>query len=268
MKIKSKLFYKSFFLSLAIFALVAGIILTSLFMDKVSVYPTKEESNVLVGITHNGEVISLSVINCDPKNSTIRFLSIPDNTLLSDGRVLQALYQKNNLSLMESTVERLIGAKIDRYLFFSAESVSALTNEIGSFDYLILYPFTYKNHEHLGFSFMNGELAYEMLTYDGYDMTKVSMASIGDSYLRSFLTTHAGPVTSDMIAKALVSNDISSGINTNLTNDEITEYCNFLAKYSSLNHESVYLEGQTHLTSSRLYFTPNTYHSDKNIFKK
>ncbi len=267
MKIKLTLFYKSFFLSLAIFALVSGIILTSLYMDKISVDPTGKESNLLVGVTHNGEIVSLSVINCNPENKSINFLSIPDNTLLADGRVLQALYQKNNLSPLKSTIEDLIGAKIDRYILFNAESISTLTNTIGSFDYLILYPFMYNNHEHLGFSYMYGELAYEMFTYEKYDMTKVSMASIGDSYLRSFLTAHANPLTAGKIAQAISSFEISSNINTNLSNEEIVEYCNLFAKYSSFNHAIVNLEGQTHLTSSRLYFTPNSYHSDKNIFK-
>ncbi len=134
MKIKSNLFYKSFFLSLAVFTLVSALILISLYLNVTSVDPMNEESNVLIGVTHNGKVISLSVVNCNPDNRTISFLSLPDNTLLSDGRVLQELYQNNNHSTIESSVEGLIGAKIDRYMFLTVDAIAELTNNVGSFD--------------------------------------------------------------------------------------------------------------------------------------
>lgn len=268
MKITSKVFFRSFLLSFAIFAIVAGIIIASLYTDKISIDPTKEESNVLVGISHNGDIISVAVLSCDPKNNIITFLTIPDNTILSDGSVLQEHYVGSTQPGFKTHIEKMIGAKIDRYLILSVEAISQITNEIGRFEYLIPYKFTYNDIEHSGQSYMNGELAFAMFTYNGYDKTKVSLANIGDSYLRSFLTKHGNPATADKIAASISNNALKKEINTNISSDELVKYCDFIARYSTMLHSTVTLEGEYHTTNENIYFYPSNLNSDHNIFKK
>lgn len=267
MKIKSNLYFKSFFLSFIVFALLAGIILTSLYMDKNAISPLTKETNVLMGISHNDEIVSLTVLNFDPESETISFVPVPDNTLLNDNKVLQSLYSTNDVGPMISSIEGLIGAKIDRYIIFSPDAVEYLTNEIGKFEYVIPYEFIYNEFPRKGTCIMNGELAKAMFTYSEYDMTKVSFADMADSFLQSFLSKHANVSNTNKLINTLISHKVIAELNTNLSEDEIIDYCKFLAKYSSLTHRSLKIEGKTHATSSRIYFTPDTLNSEKNIFK-
>lgn len=267
MKFHSKVFYKSFFISMAVFAIIATIIVASFYSEAIAIEPTQRESNVLMGISHGGKIISLLVLNCNPKSNTIAFLPIPDNTLLSDGDVLQNQYSPTRIKNMVNSVEELIGARINRYIIFSTDALAAITNSVGKFDYLIPYKFIYNNYEHSGPSYMDGELSKAMFTYTGYDMTKVSISEIGNSYLHSFLSKHATPNGSLKLAEAINSKDVRKLMQTNISQDEMDEYCKFLSNYSSLTHKPVELDGNTHLTSSKLYFTPTTFKSDKNIFK-
>ena len=78
MKVKSNLFLKSFAISFLIFFLIAAIVLTNLYMTRIAVDPENRESNILIGLTHNGEVVSLALLHCDPKDKTVTFLAIPD----------------------------------------------------------------------------------------------------------------------------------------------------------------------------------------------
>lgn len=267
MKIQSKVFYKSFFISLLIFTLVAGIIISSLYMDSVAVEPAKRESNIMLGLSHNGKLISLLVLNCNPQNNSISFLPIPDNTILENGEILQEQYSTIRINKLRDSVEGLIGTKINRFIIFSTDALSGITNEVGKFEYLIPYKFVYDNHEHSGPSYMNGELTLAMFTYSGYDMTKTSMSDMASSYLYSFLLKHANPTEATKISDAINSSDIKKMIKTNMSNDEVIQYCDFLANYSTLMQRNISIEGTTHLTSSKLYFTPNNYNTDKNIFK-
>lgn len=267
MKIQSKVFYKSFFISLLIFALVAGIIISSLYMDSVAVEPTKRESNILLGLSHSGKLISLMVMNCNPQNNSISFLPIPDNTILENGEILQDQYSTVRINKLRVAVEGLIGTRINRFIIFSTEALSSITNEVGKFEYLIPYKFVYENYEHSGPSYMNGELSLAMFTYSGYDMTKVSISEIASSYLYSFLLKHANPTSATKISDAINSADIKKMIQTNMSDNEVIQYCNFLANYSNLSQKNIGIEGTSHLTSSKLYFTPNRYNLDKNIFK-
>lgn len=267
MKLQSKVFYKSFFISLAIFAVIAGIMITSFYMESVAVEPTKRESNILVGIQHKGSIISLLVMNCDPKNNSISFLPIPDNTLIANGEVLQNQYSTIRINKLKDAVEDIIGASINRYIIFSTDAVATITNEVGKFEYLIPYKFMYNDHEHSGPSYMNGELSKAMFTYSGYDMTKVSISEMASTYLYDFLSKHANSSGASGIAESINSTETRKMIHTNLSKEEVVQYCNFLANYQSLTHRTLALKGETHLTSSKLYFTPETYNSDKNIFK-
>ena len=265
MKITKKLFWKSFLLSFAISIVVASIIITSLYINKTSVNPTGEESTILLGVTSNDKLIALTVVNCNPSNNRIQFLQIPDNTLLSDGKVLQDLFD-NNIHLLKQNIEKLIGCKIDRYAFFDMNAISTLNNEIGRFEFLIPYKFVYNDHEHSGQSYMSGELAVAMFTYSGYDGKKVSYAQIGYSYLTSFLAKHATPSSSDRLSEVLIS--LNDDIKSNFSNKEIIEYCKFISKYSSMYQNTLSIKGITQETSSKVYFTPEQYNSDHNIFNK
>ena len=267
MKIQSNLFWKSFLISFAVFALLAGIIVASVYIDSISVDPMKKESNVLLGIQEDGEIIALMVLHLDPKNSVVSFLQIPDNTLLSDGRVLQKLYQRNKAIELIEAIEDLIGTDIHRYAVFSTDAVCDITNGVGKIEYLIPYKFIYNDFEHSGQTYMYGELAKAMFTYGDYDMTKVSMSYIADSYLHSFLSKHANSATVNKLAATLTDKGIFSGIDTNLDEKEISEYCAFLAKYSSLTQKNVAIEGTMNIASTNRYFTPNVYKTDKNIFE-
>lgn len=267
MKFRSDSFYKSFFISLAAFALIAAIVIVYMYTDRVAVDPTKRESNLLVGLTHKGELLSLTVINCNPKENEISLLQIPDNTMLDDGRVLQDLYRGISPRDMISEIENIIGARVNRYIFFSADNVSSITNYVGKFEYLIQFPFICNGIEHSGNTYMNGELAKEMFTYGGYNMTNVSMAAIGESFLQNFLSKHANTSTIDAVTDAIVSEKSTFDLKTNLNNNEITEYCNFLANFSALNQLNVTIEGEIRYTSTNKFFYPNNYKTEKNIFK-
>jgi hypothetical protein len=56
-------------------------------------------------------------------------------------------------------------------------------------------------------------------------------------------------------------------VNTNLSDSEITEYCKFFSKFSSLEQLSVAIDGEYIATSSNLYFVPTQNKVNKNIFK-
>ena len=80
----------------------------------VSLKPLEKESNILIGIIHEDQVISLAVLNFNPEKSEIAFVPIPDNTLVSENTILQDLYQKGNVKTIVGKVENLIGTNIDR----------------------------------------------------------------------------------------------------------------------------------------------------------
>lgn len=267
MKIGSKLFLKSFLLSFVVFALIAVIILTSLYIDKIVVDPLKRESNVMIGLEHEGKLLSLTVINCDPDSNSIKFLPIPDNTLLPNGTVLQETYKKDNVGDLRKTVEDMIGAKINRYLIISADTLRDITNDVGTFVCQIHYQFVYNGASCAGYHTMTGELAYQMFTYSEYDMTGVSFAEMGKSYMQDFLFKHATPTSAENISNALTSNHVFNSLTTNLSKNEISKYCSFLTKYATLSNITLALEGKTHLTSSKLYFTPANTKAENNIFK-
>ena len=267
MKFRMDSFSKSFLISLVAFALIAAIVIAYMYMDRVAVDPTKRESNLLIGLTHNGKLLSISMLNCDPKNNEITYLAIPDNTMLSDGRILQDLYGWMNTREMISSIEDITGARVNRYIFFSTDAVYSITNDVGKFEYLIRFPFKHNDIEHSGNTYMNGELSKAMFTYGGYDMTNVSLSIIGESFLQNFLSKHANNSSIDKLTDAIVAEKSSLHLNTNLSNDEIVEYCSFFANFSTLNQSTVSIDGEIRYTSTNKFFYPTNNKSDKNIFK-
>lgn len=267
MKITSKIFYRSFILSFAIFALVAAIILVSLYIDKTSVDPTKKESNVLVGVVNGGKIFSLCVVNCDPEDDTFTFLPIPDNTMIPENTSLQNMYYSGKLNDMINAIEDMIGARIDRHILFTVSSLTALTEKVGGFEYLIPYKFVHNDHENSGQTFMTSELTYAMFNYDGYDMTQVSLSDIGDSYLRSFLTKHGNSNALNKLLSAISDDKVTSGLITNISSDEMEEYCILISEYSNMIHNGLKIAGEYHTTNENIYFLPLDLKVDKNIFK-
>lgn len=267
MKIKLNLFFRSFFLSFVIFALVSGIIMTKLYIDVVAIDPANKESNVLIGVTNGDKLISLAVINLNPEGNCISFLPIPDNTLISNGKVLQSLYENNGISNIKNAIEGLIGTTIDRYILFSTRAISALTDSVGIVNCYIYNPFLYNGTYYSGQRSMNGELAEAMFTYDGYDMTKVSLSEIGRSYMEGFLSDHAKPQTVSGIASTVNSESFRKLIDTDLSGKEVLAYCDFLAKYELFSHKFIELPGYSTTTSSSIYFTPDNTNSTQNIFE-
>jgi anionic cell wall polymer biosynthesis LytR-Cps2A-Psr (LCP) family protein len=122
----------------------------------------------------------LTYLHCDPQNSSITFLPIPDNTMLQDGQILQSMYSIGRPSELISNLENMTGAIVNRYLFFTVESLAELVDAVGTFDYLIRYPFSYNSRENSGNVKMTAELTKAMFTYKDYDMSKVSLSNIGE----------------------------------------------------------------------------------------
>ena len=89
MKTRSDIFFKSFFISLIVFSLIAALIISSMYIERAFVDPTKRESNIVIGITLDDDLLCLCVLNCDPKSKEVTYLPIPDNLILEDGKILQ-----------------------------------------------------------------------------------------------------------------------------------------------------------------------------------
>lgn len=266
MKVKSNLFLKSFAISFLIFFLIAAIVLTNLYMTRIAVDPENRESNILIGLTHNGEVVSLALLHCDPKDKTVTFLAIPDNTMLANGSVLQNMYQPGDPGLIIDGVEDITGAYVNRYVIFSMDAVVSMVNEVGKFEYLIRYPFTFNGTEYSGTTYMTGDLAKAMLTYKNYDMSSVSLAKIGETFLTNFISSNSNKSSMDALDK-LMKSMARIDLKTNLSDKEMTQYFNFFATFSTMQQKIVSIEGKTEATSSSLYFIPANYKATKNIFK-
>ncbi len=266
MKVKSDVLYKSFFISLIAFAIIAAIILGGLYFDRIAVDPTQRSSNILVGLTDGNDIISLTFIHCDPKNNSLSFLPVPDNTMLQDGRILQEFYSIARPSELIRSLENLTGAVVNRYIFFTVDAMAELVDSLGKFEYLIRYPFTYNGNENSGNANMNGELAKAMFTYKSYDRSKVSMSHIAEAFIQSFLSKHGNASNINKMADSIVKSASKYRVNTDLTDEEIYAYCSLFSSFSQFAKHSVALEGETKTGSSNQYFVPD-YTKNKNIFK-
>ncbi len=267
MKIKINLFNKSFLLSLLAFGLLAAIIITSLYLDTNAIDPQNKESNLLIGVTENDTILSLCVLNLNPKENTINFLPIPDNVWIDSGEILQGLYKKSNISSLKKTIEGLIGAKINRYLLLNIDTVSEINNQMGMFDYQVQFPFVHNNETKSGYLQINGDLVKTMFTYKGYDFRNVSLSKIGLSYLNTFIATYTKPEHIQKLTQIMSSNDFIKASHTNLDKKEITSYFEFLSKYSQFIKNTIELLGTYNQAASSTYFIPENTKSDKNIFK-
>lgn len=267
MKIKMQLFLKSFLLSFLLFAIISSIIIASTYIEKVSLKPLEKESTILIGILHEDEVISLSVLNFNPEKREIAFLPIPDNTLISNNTILQDFYTPNNVNNVIGKIENLIGTNIDRYILFSADAVRELTNNVGKVNYYIPYKFMHEGTEFSGQANLSGDTAYSMFTYTGYNYKEASISNMASSFLQSFLSNHANESNISKIKSALTSSTVTKLTKTNLNEEEINAYCDYLSNYSSLSHRFLELKGTIQTTSKSRYFTPNELLATKNIFK-
>ena len=266
MKIKFNLFSKSFLLSFLTFGLIAAVIITSLYLDANAIDPKNEETNILLGITDENGILSICVINFNPSSNAISFLSVPDNVWMENGTVLQNLYKTYDISNFKNSLEALIGAKINRYLLLSVDSVAEINDKMGAFDYQVQYPFSYDNEIQTGFLHMNGDMTKSMFYYD-YDLSKVSVSKIAFTYFNTFLATYAKPSHIQKLSDYLSSQSFIAKSHTNLTKNEIKTYCEIFSQYGSFNHKTVELNGTYNQASSSIYFIPDNTKSDKNIFK-
>lgn len=264
MKTRSDIFFKSFFISLIVFSLIAALIISSMYIERAFVDPTKRESNIVIGITLDDDLLCLCVLNCNPKSKEVTYLPIPDNLILEDGRILQKSYNKKMPRSLLSTINDLSGAYINKYLFISIDGVTAINDKLGGFEFLIRYPFEYNGETQSGNTYMTGEMAKSMFSYNGYDMTKVSLSDMGLAYLTSLLSSFAD---SNSLFVSLSDTYISSCINTDITEAEMLEYSKFFSKYGDMSHRFLELEGDKRPTSSNLYFIPQNYKTNKKIFK-
>ncbi len=267
MKLKLKLFFKSFLLSFVVFALLSGIIIGNMYMDLNSVEPSSKESTVLLGLTHQDKVICLTVVNMAPEKNSITFLPIPDNTLLNNNALLQELYDPSKTDSIVNAIEGLIGTNINRHIFFSADAVATLVNNVGTFKFLIPSPFNYNGSVHGGTCNMNGELAKAMFTYEDYDKKEFSYSEMGKSFLINFLSEQVNSKNANKITNTFSDKSFSTLINTDISVSEMNEYVDYLSDYSSLSHKSAELKGIYQTTSKSKYFMPDEINTDKNIFK-
>ena len=267
MKVNSDFFFKSFIISLIIFALIAAIIIVNLYVNNVAIEPQKRASNILIGITHNGDLLSMTLVHCDPKDNSVTLLQIPDNTIISDGTVLQNLYQSHKPLELIKFIQDMTGARVNRYIFFSTDTLSSLIDSTGNFQYLVRYPFVHSGNEYSGNIYMTGEIAKAMFTYPKYDMTKVSLSAIGESFLHNVLSSYSNLNDMQKFDNEIKSIFTRYRVNTNLSDSELTGYCEFFSKFSSLEQLSVAIDGEYLATSSNLYFVPTNNKVSKNIFK-
>lgn len=276
MKVKYQIFCKSFFLSFIIFAVIAGIVLTSFYVKVNKIDPVNNESNIMLGVVDNDKIVSLSVINLNPAEKTIKFLPIPDKTLLynNDNVLLQDLYNKNNTQNLQNVVEKLIGAKIDRYLFISVDGVANLTNQMLAKDNTqllcqILYKFSYNGAEYSSYCTIDrGEVAKAMFLSSSYSSSEnVSFSDVGIKFVQSLFSAYAKPSSAEKLANVLNSTELKNHINTNLNKKEINAYGDLLSKCDKYSLTVINISGKNISTSSSSYFVPDNINSDKNIFK-
>lgn len=269
MKKSLKLFFKSFVLSTLIFSIVSVIAICAAYSVAISVDPQNKESNILfAAVNERNEIISLAVVNVDPENRSISFVSVPDNTLVGESAVLQGLYKTDGIAHLEKKLENLLCISISRYLIFTPEKIKEITDDMGDFEYSISYPFLYENKELAGTVLINGSVASEMFSYENYDLKNVSLAEIGMSFFQSFLSKYANETDKERLVQAILKGDFCGTSFTNLSEKEITEYAEVFAKYPSMAHKNIAIDGEYNITSARIYFVPNKTQSNKNIFEK
>lgn len=268
MKIQFKLFIKSFLLSFIILSIVSAIIITSIYIDKSSIDPTEKESLILLGLTNNERVISLTMMHFDPKENEIKFLPVPDNTWINDNTILQDLYSNSDLEPLISNIELLTGARINRYLFLSVDALSSLTQRMGKISFYISNKFVNETNgsSYHGMCDLNGELVKTMFTYSGYDLSVVSISDISLSFLMTFLSESCSDLSISDLSNELLADSNSLHVSTNLSSKEIGKYCELLSSYQTLAHTTLNLRGETHTNKSSKYFIPEKLTSDQNIF--
>lgn len=267
MKVKSDLLYKSFFISLVAFAIIAAIVLANLYFARIAIDPEARESNILIGLVDGRDIISLTLVHCNPQKNALTFLPIPDNTMLSDGKILQSLYSIGRPNQLIQSLENITGAIVHRYIFFSVDAMGQLVDSLGNFEYLIRSPFNFNNYEYSGNVSMSGDVAKAMFTYKYYDKSKVSMSLIGEAFIQSFLSKYGNISNSSKITDLIIKSSKDYRINTNLSSEEIHKYSYFISNFSLLAKQSISIAGESKTGSSITYFVPENYKTNKNIFK-
>ena len=268
MKIKRKLFCKSFLLAFLVLSVLSAIIITSLYLNKNAIDPLNKESIILVGITDNNEVLSLCIIKFNPQNRTVTYLPIPDNVWTENGTVLQSQYNNRNISYLKSSIEELISTKINRYIIFSVDNLSEINSQMGYFTMNAQYSFEHKGELKAGTLHMDGELVSSMFLYSKYDMTKVSMSNIGFAYLKSFLATYGRPTYIEKLSDTISKRSFLRNTHTNISKKEMKAYCELLSQYTQMTVKTVELSGKYDTQPySNIYFFPDTTEVNKNLLK-
>lgn len=268
MKRNLQLFLKSFVISVLIFSLLSTIIITAAYSSLVSVDPKAKASNLMFVVTNTQDtVVSISVLHIDPQNRSISFAPIPDNTVLGEGALLQSLYKKGNVTNLKKEVENLMGVKISRYIVFVPDKIERMVNQTGSFEHTLSYPFMYGGSTYAGTVLLDGALTRQMFLYGNYDLTSVSYAEIGVSFLQGFLSKYGNEASSDKLVRAICENGFCNSRYTDLSEKEVGEYMQVLSQYHSLTFRRVNIEGEYNITSARIYFVPESTKADKNIFE-
>ena len=268
MKKSLKLFFKSFVLSTLVFSIISAIIICAAYSVAIFVDPQNKESNVLfAAVNERNEIISLAVVNVDPEDRSISFVSVPDNTLVGE-KILQGLYNTEGIAHLEKKLEDLLCISISRYVIFTPEKIKEITDAMGDFEYSISYPFLYEGKELAGTVLINGSVASEMFSYENYDLKNVSLAEIGMSFFQSFLSKYANETDKERLTQAILEGDFCGSAFTNLSENELREYAEVFAKYPSMAHKNAAIDGEYNITSARIYFVPNKTQSNKNIFEK
>ena len=268
MKIKRKLFCKSFLLAFLVLSVLSAIIITSLYLNKNAIDPLHKESTILVGITDDNRVLSLCIIKFNPQNKTVTYLPIPDNVWTENGTVLQNQYNDRNISYLKSSIEELISTKINRYIMFSVDNLSEINNQMGYFTMNAQYSFEHKGELKAGTLHMDGELVSSMFLYSKYDMTKVSMSNIGFAYLKSFLATYGRPTYIEKLSDIISKRSFLRNTHTNISKKEMKAYCELLSQYTQMTVKTVELSGKYDTQPySNIYFFPDTTEVNKNLLK-
>ncbi len=98
----------------------------------------KEKINVLVLGTNETLTDFIMVAGYDPQTGNISLLSIPRDTKYTglNGKdnafsKINAIYQGKNIDKLKSTIEKMLGIKIDKYLIFDKNALWSVVDQLG-----------------------------------------------------------------------------------------------------------------------------------------
>ena len=179
-------------------------------------------------------------VRYNPNTGKIAMLSIPRDTYVENeyciGHKINAIYRGKNIEPLVKQVEEIIGLKIDYYLFFKADMLRDMVDEIGGVEVDVEIRMKYDDptqnlHIDLypGKQILNGDKAEQYVRFRsnndytaGYSMGDLDRTKVQQNFIKIFLKK-ALSVTSLPKAPALI-NIALKNTKTNVTLREALKY--------------------------------------------